>query len=152
MNAHFNIHFSASRFKLYCCFAKTDVCDEKCLMQLSCLLQKEAEEDTLSSKKVKELSVIDGRRAQNCNILLSRWVILLALAVSLTYDSMSPEPSGFQTWGHILYCKTHTWFDCMVPWKHLASAVLFPVEEWLVCQFLYWYRVIVFIYLFLASS
>lgn len=33
--------------------------------------QKE-EEDTLTSKKVKELSVIDGRRAQNCNILLSR--------------------------------------------------------------------------------
>uniref|UniRef100_A0AAX7SFX6 Dishevelled associated activator of morphogenesis 1b n=1 Tax=Astatotilapia calliptera TaxID=8154 RepID=A0AAX7SFX6_ASTCA len=34
--------------------------------------QKEAEDDTLGSKKVKELSVIDGRRAQNCNILLSR--------------------------------------------------------------------------------
>ncbi|XP_032964645.1 disheveled-associated activator of morphogenesis 1 isoform X1 [Rhinolophus ferrumequinum] len=37
--------------------------------------QKEADaiDDTLSSKlKVKELSVIDGRRAQNCNILLSR--------------------------------------------------------------------------------
>uniref|UniRef100_A0A668AY23 Dishevelled associated activator of morphogenesis 1b n=1 Tax=Myripristis murdjan TaxID=586833 RepID=A0A668AY23_9TELE len=33
---------------------------------------KEAEDDSLSSKKVKELSVIDGRRAQNCNILLSR--------------------------------------------------------------------------------
>uniref|UniRef100_A0A6D2X601 Dishevelled associated activator of morphogenesis 1b n=1 Tax=Takifugu rubripes TaxID=31033 RepID=A0A6D2X601_TAKRU len=36
------------------------------------LMNKEAEDDTLSSKKVKELSVIDGRRAQNCNILLSR--------------------------------------------------------------------------------
>uniref|UniRef100_A0A7N6BHU7 Dishevelled associated activator of morphogenesis 1b n=1 Tax=Anabas testudineus TaxID=64144 RepID=A0A7N6BHU7_ANATE len=35
-------------------------------------ISKEAEDDTLSSKKVKELSVIDGRRAQNCNILLSR--------------------------------------------------------------------------------
>ncbi|XP_077367660.1 disheveled-associated activator of morphogenesis 1b isoform X1 [Festucalex cinctus] len=34
--------------------------------------QKESEDDTLGSKKVKELSVIDGRRAQNCNILLSR--------------------------------------------------------------------------------
>ncbi|XP_018418271.1 PREDICTED: disheveled-associated activator of morphogenesis 1 isoform X2 [Nanorana parkeri] len=37
--------------------------------------QKEADttDDTLGSKmKVKELSVIDGRRAQNCNILLSR--------------------------------------------------------------------------------
>uniref|UniRef100_A0A3Q2SNS6 Dishevelled associated activator of morphogenesis 1b n=1 Tax=Fundulus heteroclitus TaxID=8078 RepID=A0A3Q2SNS6_FUNHE len=34
--------------------------------------QKEAEDDTLGSKKIKELSVIDGRRAQNCNILLSR--------------------------------------------------------------------------------
>uniref|UniRef100_G3P7P5 Dishevelled associated activator of morphogenesis 1b n=1 Tax=Gasterosteus aculeatus aculeatus TaxID=481459 RepID=G3P7P5_GASAC len=34
--------------------------------------QKEAEDDALTSKKVKELSVIDGRRAQNCNILLSR--------------------------------------------------------------------------------
>uniref|UniRef100_A0A669F0P8 Dishevelled associated activator of morphogenesis 1b n=1 Tax=Oreochromis niloticus TaxID=8128 RepID=A0A669F0P8_ORENI len=35
-------------------------------------LAKEAEDDTLGAKKVKELSVIDGRRAQNCNILLSR--------------------------------------------------------------------------------
>ncbi|XP_053553284.1 disheveled-associated activator of morphogenesis 1 isoform X2 [Bombina bombina] len=36
--------------------------------------QKETDsnEDTIGSKKVKELSVIDGRRAQNCNILLSR--------------------------------------------------------------------------------
>uniref|UniRef100_A0A8C9TMZ9 Dishevelled associated activator of morphosis 1 n=1 Tax=Scleropages formosus TaxID=113540 RepID=A0A8C9TMZ9_SCLFO len=34
--------------------------------------QKEAEEDPVYSKKMKELSVIDGRRAQNCNILLSR--------------------------------------------------------------------------------
>nr|XP_023681253.1 disheveled-associated activator of morphogenesis 1 isoform X1 [Paramormyrops kingsleyae] len=34
--------------------------------------QKETEDDTLTSRKVKELSVIDGRRAQNCNILLSR--------------------------------------------------------------------------------
>uniref|UniRef100_H3BHF9 Dishevelled associated activator of morphosis 1 n=1 Tax=Latimeria chalumnae TaxID=7897 RepID=H3BHF9_LATCH len=33
----------------------------------------DANDDTLGSKhKVKELSVIDGRRAQNCNILLSR--------------------------------------------------------------------------------
>lgn len=40
-----------------------------------CVLQKEdAIDDTLSSRhKVKELSVIDGRRAQNCNILLSRY-------------------------------------------------------------------------------
>uniref|UniRef100_A0A8C7GEK7 Dishevelled associated activator of morphosis 1 n=1 Tax=Oncorhynchus kisutch TaxID=8019 RepID=A0A8C7GEK7_ONCKI len=35
-------------------------------------VQKESEDDTVTSKKVKELSVIDGRRAQNCNILLSR--------------------------------------------------------------------------------
>uniref|UniRef100_A0A671QJR1 Disheveled-associated activator of morphogenesis 1-like n=1 Tax=Sinocyclocheilus anshuiensis TaxID=1608454 RepID=A0A671QJR1_9TELE len=34
--------------------------------------QKESEDDTVTSKKVKELSVIDGRRAQNCNILLSK--------------------------------------------------------------------------------
>ncbi|XP_035234924.1 disheveled-associated activator of morphogenesis 1 isoform X1 [Anguilla rostrata] len=34
--------------------------------------QKETEDDSLNIKKVKELSVIDGRRAQNCNILLSR--------------------------------------------------------------------------------
>uniref|UniRef100_A0A8C7G4H7 Dishevelled associated activator of morphosis 1 n=1 Tax=Oncorhynchus kisutch TaxID=8019 RepID=A0A8C7G4H7_ONCKI len=34
--------------------------------------EKESEDDTVTSKKVKELSVIDGRRAQNCNILLSR--------------------------------------------------------------------------------
>uniref|UniRef100_UPI0037E79327 disheveled-associated activator of morphogenesis 1 n=1 Tax=Semicossyphus pulcher TaxID=241346 RepID=UPI0037E79327 len=33
--------------------------------------QKDAEDDSFA-KKVKELSVIDGRRAQNCNILLSR--------------------------------------------------------------------------------
>lgn len=38
-------------------------------------IQKESEDDTVTSKKVKELSVIDGRRAQNCNILLSRLVI-----------------------------------------------------------------------------
>uniref|UniRef100_A0A672PE48 Dishevelled associated activator of morphosis 1 n=1 Tax=Sinocyclocheilus grahami TaxID=75366 RepID=A0A672PE48_SINGR len=35
-------------------------------------LQKESEDDTVTSKKVRELSVIDGRRAQNCNILLSK--------------------------------------------------------------------------------
>lgn len=40
-------------------------------------LQKETEDDTLTSKKVRELSVIDGRRAQNCNILLSKWVCSL---------------------------------------------------------------------------
>ncbi|XP_034015353.1 disheveled-associated activator of morphogenesis 1 [Thalassophryne amazonica] len=34
--------------------------------------QKDAEDDAFTAKKVKELSVIDGRRAQNCNILLSR--------------------------------------------------------------------------------
>ncbi|XP_041826987.1 disheveled-associated activator of morphogenesis 1-like [Melanotaenia boesemani] len=33
---------------------------------------KDTEEDHTPAKKVKELSVIDGRRAQNCNILLSR--------------------------------------------------------------------------------
>jgi hypothetical protein len=40
--------------------------------------QKESEDDTVTSKKVKELSVIDGRRAQNCNILLSRLVFDLS--------------------------------------------------------------------------
>ncbi|XP_028422370.1 disheveled-associated activator of morphogenesis 1 [Perca flavescens] len=34
--------------------------------------QKDAGDDLALAKKVKELSVIDGRRAQNCNILLSR--------------------------------------------------------------------------------
>ncbi|XP_062253668.1 disheveled-associated activator of morphogenesis 1 isoform X1 [Platichthys flesus] len=34
--------------------------------------QKDAEDDRTIAKKVKELSVIDGRRAQNCIILLSR--------------------------------------------------------------------------------
>uniref|UniRef100_A0A672YTB9 Disheveled-associated activator of morphogenesis 1-like n=1 Tax=Sphaeramia orbicularis TaxID=375764 RepID=A0A672YTB9_9TELE len=34
--------------------------------------QKDPEDDQSLVKKVKELSVIDGRRAQNCNILLSR--------------------------------------------------------------------------------
>ncbi|XP_071399371.1 disheveled-associated activator of morphogenesis 1 isoform X3 [Centroberyx affinis] len=34
--------------------------------------QKDSEDDHSVAKKVKELSVIDGRRAQNCNILLSR--------------------------------------------------------------------------------
>uniref|UniRef100_A0A8C9U7H0 Dishevelled associated activator of morphogenesis 1b n=1 Tax=Scleropages formosus TaxID=113540 RepID=A0A8C9U7H0_SCLFO len=38
----------------------------------SLLLGKETEDDSVSSRRVKELSVIDGRRAQNCNILLSR--------------------------------------------------------------------------------
>lgn len=40
------------------------------------VLQKSAEDDFTFSKKVKELSVIDGRRAQNCNILLSRLVCM----------------------------------------------------------------------------
>ena len=31
------------------------------------------EDDIGTAKKVKELSIIDGRRAQNCNILLSRY-------------------------------------------------------------------------------
>uniref|UniRef100_A0A8C2FL03 Dishevelled associated activator of morphogenesis 1a n=1 Tax=Cyprinus carpio TaxID=7962 RepID=A0A8C2FL03_CYPCA len=43
---------------------------------LTCLafhsLQKESEDDTVTSKKVRELSVVDGRRAQNCNILLTK--------------------------------------------------------------------------------
>uniref|UniRef100_A0A8D3BZ94 Disheveled-associated activator of morphogenesis 1-like n=1 Tax=Scophthalmus maximus TaxID=52904 RepID=A0A8D3BZ94_SCOMX len=34
--------------------------------------KKDAEDDRTVAKKVKELSVIDGRRAQNCHILLSR--------------------------------------------------------------------------------
>ncbi|NXE76491.1 DAAM1 protein, partial [Cochlearius cochlearius] len=43
------------------------------LTVLQFLLKEDAIDDTLSSRhKVKELSVIDGRRAQNCNILLSR--------------------------------------------------------------------------------
>lgn len=42
--------------------------------QIYTVLQKSAEDDFTFSKKVKELSVIDGRRAQNCNILLSRLV------------------------------------------------------------------------------
>uniref|UniRef100_G3RRL2 Disheveled-associated activator of morphogenesis 1 n=1 Tax=Gorilla gorilla gorilla TaxID=9595 RepID=G3RRL2_GORGO len=41
--------------------------------QVTAYKEADAIDDTLSSKlKVKELSVIDGRRAQNCNILLSR--------------------------------------------------------------------------------
>lgn len=117
INAYINTHFSASKVELYCCCAKAHVCSAKCLIRLL-LLQKEAEDDTLSSKKVKELSVIDGRRAQNCNILLSRWVMLLALDVSLTYDSMYPEPSGFQTWSHILYVKLTFGLIVSVFWVH----------------------------------
>lgn len=45
------------------------------LFSLLFLQKEDAIDDTLSSRhKVKELSVIDGRRAQNCNILLSRYV------------------------------------------------------------------------------
>ncbi|KAM8921694.1 disheveled-associated activator of morphogenesis 1 isoform 3-T3 [Pelodytes ibericus] len=59
--------------------------------------QKETEsnEDTLGSKtKVKELSVIDGRRAQNCNILLSRLKLSneeIKLAI-LTMDEQEDLP------------------------------------------------------------
>uniref|UniRef100_A0A8D0AL46 Dishevelled associated activator of morphogenesis 1b n=1 Tax=Sander lucioperca TaxID=283035 RepID=A0A8D0AL46_SANLU len=53
-------------------FLNLDLASCCTLTSLSLCSQKEAEDDTLSSKKVKELSVIDGRRAQNCNILLSR--------------------------------------------------------------------------------
>uniref|UniRef100_A0A8C1IVB8 Dishevelled associated activator of morphogenesis 1a n=1 Tax=Cyprinus carpio TaxID=7962 RepID=A0A8C1IVB8_CYPCA len=34
--------------------------------------QYQSEDDTVTSKKVRELSVVDGRRAQNCNILLTK--------------------------------------------------------------------------------
>ncbi|KAL1789442.1 disheveled-associated activator of morphogenesis 1 isoform X1, partial [Sigmodon hispidus] len=56
--------------------------------------QKETDalDDTLSSKlKVKELSVIDGRRAQNCNILLSSQSSLFhCVHFLLTYRSPKP--------------------------------------------------------------
>lgn len=45
-------------------------------------MQKElgsTEDIYLASRKVKELSVIDGRRAQNCIILLSKYVLPLPL-------------------------------------------------------------------------
>lgn len=48
----------------------------------ACWLQKElgsTEDIYLASRKVKELSVIDGRRAQNCIILLSKYVLGLPL-------------------------------------------------------------------------
>lgn len=63
---------------LLCAESTECPCCSKALLQAFLLIifsQKEdAIDDTLSSRhKVKELSVIDGRRAQNCNILLSRY-------------------------------------------------------------------------------
>ena len=44
----------------------------------------------LSSRKVKELSVIDGRRAQNCVILLSKYVLMSQL-IGTSVPSVSVE-------------------------------------------------------------
>uniref|UniRef100_A0A8C5FP99 Disheveled-associated activator of morphogenesis 1 n=1 Tax=Gadus morhua TaxID=8049 RepID=A0A8C5FP99_GADMO len=47
-------------------------CFHPVLIPPICNSQKDVEDDIGTAKKVKELSIIDGRRAQNCNILLSR--------------------------------------------------------------------------------
>ncbi|KAM9777941.1 disheveled-associated activator of morphogenesis 1 [Neosynchiropus ocellatus] len=56
--------------------------------------QKDNEDDSNFAKKIKELSVIDGRRAQNCNILLSRLKLTneeIRLAI-LTMDEQEDLP------------------------------------------------------------
>ena len=66
--------------RLLIIFSQFPVIARLCCIVFCCCLtilfyeQKDAEDDRTIAKKVKELSVIDGRRAQNCIILLSRSV------------------------------------------------------------------------------
>lgn len=72
---------------------------------LACRFQKElgsTEDIYLASRKVKELSVIDGRRAQNCIILLSKYVLALPprplLWERLLAGVMGPPGSRDPSW------------------------------------------------------
>lgn len=78
-------------------------------------LQKETEDDMLTSKKARELSVIDGRRAQNCNILLSKWVCSLdthdaTVLLFLDVSSLTGTDTIFQRLGLVhsnkVFCMT----------------------------------------------
>lgn len=60
-------------------------------------MQKElgsTEDIYLASRKVKELSVIDGRRAQNCIILLSKCVLALPSGPCLPGPAPWVSPVG----------------------------------------------------------
>lgn len=54
----------------------------------------------LSSRKVKELSVIDGRRAQNCVILLSKYVLDHDSVMLIQYFHSESGLLPKRSWAH----------------------------------------------------
>lgn len=94
------------------------------ILMLTCylfvFLQKETEDDTLASKKVRELSVIDGRRAQNCNILLSKWVGYPSCKRLSVVRSLKGTDTIFQRLGFVhcneVFCMTSLQNNLLFTW------------------------------------